>query len=97
MLNLVFLSIYLGPCIFGFLVPPHSSTSPPLPNTHLQAVTCFGGLTDQLMRVCPEAHTVISALDTDFLVFPVGALSGWSSRWKCQSFPVCAVDFQNLK
>lgn len=31
-------------------------------------------LRDQLTRVCPETHTVISVLDTDFLVFPAGAL-----------------------
>lgn len=48
-------------------------------------------------RVCPETYTAISVLDADFLVFPAGALFGWSSRWKHQSVPVCAVDFQNLK
>lgn len=54
-------------------------------------------LRDQLTRVCPETYTAISVLDADFLVFPAGALFGWSSRWKHQSVPVCAVDFQNLK
>ena len=49
------------------------------------------------MSVGLKAHTMISALDTDFLVFPAGALSGWSSFWKHQNFPVCAVDFENLK
>ena len=28
-------------------------------------------LRDQLTRVCPETHTVISVLDTDFLVLPL--------------------------